>query len=74
MDLKESQLSLASTLTGAESVTGLQGGLNVQIPVNQMGLVSGLFATPQQYGATGNGTTDDTPSIQNAINANYGSK
>jgi hypothetical protein len=32
-------------------------------------LVAPIFANVQQYGATGNGSTDDTTAIQNAINA-----
>ena len=63
-------LPAASTLTGSELIPGVQSGGAVKVTA---GAIAGLTAlTPQQFGAVGNGTTDDTTAINALFTAAAG--
>lgn len=58
-------LQTAASLTGAEVIPILQGGVNKKVVISQIQ----PFVNVKWYGAVGNGITDDTTAIQAAIDA-----
>lgn len=64
-NVKISQLPAATTLTGAEVAPIVQAGSTKKAAIN---LINPILSV-KQYGATGDGTTDDTAAIQAAVTA-----
>lgn len=66
--IKISQLpAVTQPLTGAELVPVVQGGVTKKAVVSALG--GGQSITPEQFGAVGDGTTDDTAAMRAAMDA-----
>jgi hypothetical protein len=65
--VKITELPNATTpLTGAEVTPVVQNGITVKTAISNIG-VAGAYINVKTFGATGNGTTDDTAAIQACI-------
>ena len=82
---KISQLPAAASLTGSELAVLVQNGIDVETPLNNIlgfsqngtgavqrtikSKLQGYMVTPEDFGAVGDGSTDDTTAFQAALNS-----